>query len=102
VPAGREAQSAVARSSVIAARQGVVEDARTATPLDRCVGLYLDAWDRQPQNRPRWMSKATDRSFADEVCRRAAAEDALRRDGFVPRRTAQPIEAAVLAELTPP
>jgi hypothetical protein len=48
------------------------------------------------------MTKATDRFFADEVCRRAGVEGALHRDGFVDRSAARPLEAAVAAELTRP
>jgi hypothetical protein len=89
------------RSAAAAIREGLVTDRSELTPHIRCVALYLVAWERQPVDERVWPTKADDRAFASEVCRRAASERALYGDGYVEPRAAERLEAAVTAELAP-
>jgi len=73
----------VRHANAAAVRQGVVSRAADATPVDRCVGLYLDWWDAKGRKRsPNW-SKPEFRLFLEAVCRRARAEEVLGSDGSV-------------------
>ena len=73
----------VRRASAAAVRQGVVATAADATPVDRCVGLYLDWWDTDGRKRaPSW-TKPQVRLFLEDVCRRARAEQVLGTDGSI-------------------
>jgi hypothetical protein len=89
------------RSAAAAIHEGLVADRRELTPRVRCVALYLVAWERQPARERTWPTKADDRRFAGEVCRRAASEHALYRDGYLERSVAERLEAEVAWELTP-
>jgi hypothetical protein len=73
----------VRRANAAAVRQGVVAKAAHATRRDRCVGLLLDWWDKDgARQSPEW-TKPKFRLFAAGVCRRAADEHVLRKDGRI-------------------
>jgi len=73
----------VRRANAAAVRQGVVATAADATPVDRCIGHYLDWWDADGRKRsPSW-SKPEVRIFLGDVCRRAQVERVLGSDGSI-------------------
>lgn len=80
------------RSANAAIREGLVADRSGLTPHIRCVALYLVAWERQPPSEHTWSTKAAERAFANEVCRRAALEHALYGDGYVEPKVAARLE----------
>jgi hypothetical protein len=80
------------RSANAAIREGLVADRSELTPHVRCVALYLVAWDRQSSSERTWPTKAGERAFANEVCRRAALEHALFGDGYVEPKAAARLE----------
>jgi hypothetical protein len=73
---------AVRRANAAAVRQGVVATGHDAKPRDRCVGLYLDWWDRDEPGPP-GLTKAKFRLFVTRVCRRAALDGVLRSEGRI-------------------
>ena len=76
----------VRRANAAAVRQGVVAASAEATPRDRCVGMLLDWWDRDgARQSPDW-TKPRFRLFVAGVCRRAADEHVLRKDGRIEAR----------------
>ena len=89
------------RSARAAVAEGLVRDRREVTPQIRCVATYLVEWKRQPVDERTWPTKADDRAFGTEVCRRAAAQHALYRDGYVSSRVAKRLENEVAWELAP-
>jgi hypothetical protein len=73
----------VRRANAAAVRQSVVATTADATPVDRCVGVYLDWWDKDGRKRaPSW-TKPEVRVFVRDVCRRAEAERVLGSDGSI-------------------
>ena|SRR5437764_8311132 len=80
------------RSANAAVREGLVADRSELTPHIRCVALYLVAWERQPASERTWPTKAAERAFANDVCRRAALEHALFGDGYVEPKVAARLE----------
>ena len=85
----------VRRANAAAVRQGVVATAADATPVDRCVGLYLDWWDADGRKRaPRW-TKPQVRVFLADVCWRAKEERVLGSDGSIADEHLRPIWARV-------
>jgi hypothetical protein len=81
----------VRRANAAAVRQGVVAKGAHATPRDRCVGLFLDWWDEDgARQSPEW-TKPKFRVFAAGVCRRAADEHVLRKDGQIEPRALERI-----------
>jgi hypothetical protein len=80
------------RSANAALSEGLVADRSELTPHIRCVALYLVAWDRQPASERTRPTKAAERAFANELCRRAALDHALYGDGYVDARTAKRLE----------
>jgi hypothetical protein len=73
----------VRHANAAAVRQHVVAKAADATPLERCVGIYLDWWDTDKRKRAPTWTKPEFRAFLETVCRRAQAEQVLGTDGSV-------------------
>jgi hypothetical protein len=80
------------RSANAAISEGLVADRSELTPHIRCVALYLVAWERQQANERARPTKAAERAFANELCRRAALEHALYGDGYVEPKVAAQLE----------
>jgi hypothetical protein len=80
------------RSANAAISEGLVADRSELTPHIRCVALYLVAWDRQRASERARPTKAAERAFASDLCRRAALEHALYGDGYVEPKVAARLE----------
>jgi hypothetical protein len=93
----------VRRASSAAVRQGVVPSAAAATPRDRCVGVYLDWWDKDgaSQNPAAGWTKTTFRVFATRLCARADTDHVLRDDGSIESASLHRLWYAVGAEMLP-
>ena len=81
----------VRRANAAAVRQGVVAKGVHATARDRCVGRLLDWWDASEARQPPEWTKPKFRVFAAGVCRRAADEHVLRKDGQIEPRALERI-----------
>ena len=73
------------RANAAAVRQGVVVRKADAKPRDRCVGLLLDWWDDDgaDKNRGLGISKPYFRAFVTGLCRRAALDGVLHKEGWI-------------------
>lgn len=74
-------QATTDKASNAAASQGIVSSASAATPVDRCVGSNLAAWDNEPDKRPTGATKAEYRAFATDICKEGFREGVLLNSG---------------------